>query len=313
MADALEKPVNDAHILIAGTGAMACLFAARLAQAGAQISMLGAWQDGLHALQQQGVRLVEANGQERAYPVHATNDPLACQGARQCLVLVKAWQTVRVAEQLSTCLAEDGLALSLQNGAGNVERLAQSLGIDRVALGVTTVGATLLGPGQVRMAGEGVISLSAQAASTPLSEWLSAAAFPVKTVPDARALLWGKLVINAAINPLTALLKVTNGELLSYPSARALLQEAAREAAAVAAAQGIRLPYTDPVAIVEEIAQRTGSNHSSMLQDVLRGAPTEIDAICGAIVQAGEQAGIPTPTNHTLWLLVKAIENRKQP
>ena len=85
--------------------------------------------------------------------------------------------------------------------------------------------------------------------------------------------------------------------------------EAAREAARVAAAKSITLPYPDPVAAVEEVAERTAANHSSMLQDILRGAPTEIDAINGAIVRAGEEAGMPTPVNLTLWRLVKGIEN----
>jgi 2-dehydropantoate 2-reductase len=81
----------------------------------------------------------------------------------------------------------------------------------------------------------------------------------------------------------------------------------AREAAAVAVAQGIALPFPDPVVAVESIARRTSTNISSMLQDVLRGAPTEIDAISGAIVQAGTQTGVPTPINRTLWQLIKGL------
>jgi 2-dehydropantoate 2-reductase len=86
-----------------------------------------------------------------------------------------------------------------------------------------------------------------------------------------------------------------------------LLAEVATEAAAVAAACGQLLTYEDPVAAAESVARRTASNTSSMLQDVLRGAPTENDAICGAIVAAGEECGIPVPTNRTLWLLVRAL------
>jgi 2-dehydropantoate 2-reductase len=104
---------------------------------------------------------------------------------------------------------------------------------------------------------------------------------------------------------------VPNGELLARNPARSLLQATAREAAGVATAKGIRLPYPDPVVAVETIARRTGSNRSSMLQDVERGAPTEIDAICGAIVQTGEQTGIPTPINRTLWQLVSALCTQK--
>ena len=76
----------------------------------------------------------------------------------------------------------------------------------------------------------------------------------------------------------------------------------------MAAAQGMHLPYPDPLAAAETVARRTAANRSSMLQDVQRGAPTEIDAICGAIVQAGERTGVPTPVNRTCWQLVKALE-----
>ena len=82
--------------------------------------------------------------------------------------------------------------------------------------------------------------------------------------------------------------------------------EAAREAAAVAAAIGVDLPYLDPAAQVEEVARRTAANHSSMLQDMLRGAPTEIDAINGAVADGGDRLGVATPVNRTLWHLVRS-------
>ena len=140
-------------ILIAGTGALATLFAARLSGNGHPITMLGSWQNGLRALLKYGARLVDAEGRERAYPVEVTSNPADCKGARFALVLVKSWQTERVAMQLAECLAEGGLALTLQNGMGNREILARALGLPRVALGVTTTGATLLGPGLARAGG----------------------------------------------------------------------------------------------------------------------------------------------------------------
>ncbi|MEW6718253.1 MAG: 2-dehydropantoate 2-reductase [Chloroflexota bacterium] len=294
------------HILICGTGALANLFAARLVASGAEITILGNWPEGLAALREFGVRLVQSDGTERTFAVRATNDPEACQGVRYALVLVKAWQTERTARQLTVCLASDGLALTLQNGLGNDQILTQHLGRERVALGVTTTGATLMGPGCVRPGGEGVISLGEHPGLGPLKVLLKQAGFKVETIDDVDALVWGKLVINAAINPLTALLRVPNGELVERASARLLMQDLAQETAAVAEAKGIRLPFYDPVAAAEDVARRTASNRSSMLQDVTRGAPTEIDAICGAIVREGERQGVPTAVNRALWLLVKA-------
>lgn len=299
--------VDEKTFLIVGTGAMACLFAARLAAAGAQVVMLGSWNEGLLALRAAGVRLVDTEGVENSYPVQVISRPQECSGVRFALVLVKAYQTARAAGQLAECLAADGLALTVQNGAGNYETLTRALGARRVALGVTTTGATLLEAGRVRQSGEGLISLGAHPQLAPMIGWLRQAGFVIEDAPDTNSLLWGKLVINAAINPLTALLRVSNGELLKRTTAHALMNAAAREAAAVAIAQGIRLPFPDPVVAVENAARRTADNRSSMLQDVQRGAITEIDAICGVIVQAGEHYDIPTPINRTFWQLVKAL------
>jgi len=319
-------------ILIVGTGALACLFAARLTQAGQRVSMLGTWKEGLDALRENGVRLVDANGNEQSFEVRATDDPRECVGTKYALVLVKAWQTERAARQLAECLAEDGLVVTLQNGLGNYEILAQALNFfatentektreknsavsmnsaankrSRVSLGSTTTGATLLGAGCVRAGGEGIISLGRHQAIGPLEALLKSANFNVHVVEDPQSLIWGKLVINAAINPLTALLKIPNGELLERPSAREMMGKLACEVAEVARAENIALPFADPIAMAEEVARKTAANRSSMLQDVMRGAPTEIDAICGAVVQRARKHNLGAPVNWACWQLVRAL------
>ncbi len=293
-------------ILIMGTGALAGLFAARLAGAGRDVTVLGSWPAGLQALKRHGIRLLEADGRECCYAVTATGRPAKAGLIRQALVLVKSWQTARAAAQLAACLAPDGLALTLQNGTGNRETLVQALGATRVAAGVTTTGANLLDPGLVQAAGRGVVSLGPHPRLGPLRDTLRQAGFVLESSADVEALLWGKIVINAAINPITALLNISNGQLLEIQPARDLAANIAREAAAVAVALGIRLPYPDPQVAIEAVARRTAANRSSMLRDIQRGAPTEINAICGAIVRAGEQTGVPTPLNRTLWQLVRA-------
>jgi 2-dehydropantoate 2-reductase len=298
--------MSSPDLLISGTGATASLFAARLSAAGIRTAVTGTWVEGLDALESRGVVLVSEDGSEQSFPVQVYRPGSACPEVRCALVLVKAWQTAQAACRIERCLAADGIALTLQNGLGNREELVKVLGETRVGVGSSTCGAHLLGPGRVKPAGEGVIYLGRSERLLPLTEMLRAAGFAVEEVSDLEGLLWGKLVINAAINPLTALLEVANGELLERPAARRLLRQAAEEAARVAAAKGIHLPYADPAAAAENVARRTAANRSSMLQDVARGAPTEIDAICGIIVREGEKAGVPTPINDVLWNLVKA-------
>ena len=295
------------NILLVGTGALSTLFAARLSEAGHHVSMLGTWRDGLQALNRNGARIADGEGRERSYRVHATNDPNEVKGIKHAIVLVKSWQTERAADQLKRILAPDGIALTLQNGLGNRERLSRDLGAGRVALGITTTGATLLGPGLVKVGGEGIISLEQNPALAPIEAALRSSNFNLQIVADTRSLVWGKLVINAAINPLTALLRVPNGELLNHPWARKAMSALARETAQVAEAERVSLPFEDPIQAAEEVARKTAKNLSSMFQDVRRGAPTEIDAICGAVTKRGEQHGIETPYNRSCWQLVKSI------
>jgi 2-dehydropantoate 2-reductase len=295
------------NILLIGTGALATLFAARLSAAGHSVSMLGTWKQGLHALRENGARIQEADGSEQAYPVHATDDPLAVSGAKFAIVLVKSWQTERVARQLKLALADDGHALTLQNGLGNRETLVRDLGAGRVSLGVTTTGATLLAPGLARTGGEGIISIEGNQALAPLEAALRSSNFNLQIVGDAQSLIWGKLVINAAINPLTALLQVPNGELLARPATRRMMASLASETAEVAAAERVHLPFSNPVSAAEDVARKTAKNISSMFQDVRRGAPTEIDAICGAVTKRAEVHGINTPYNRACWQLVRAL------
>ena len=292
-------------IVIVGVGAMALLFAARLAPH-ASLIMLGTWAEAVARINTDGLTLETGSGSE-VVRVKATTDPAHCLEAELAIVLVKSWQTARAAKQIATFLSPSGAAVTLQNGLGNLETLAAALGPERATLGVTTQGATLLGPGRVREGGRGPIVLADDSRLAMLMDRLCAAGFEVRTAADVASLVWGKLIVNAAINALTALLRIPNGELLNRPSALALADEAAREAAAVAAAKGIALPFPDPVARAREVMRLTAHNHSSMLQDVLRGAPTEVEAINGAVAREARVLGLQAPVNETLWRLVAAI------
>ncbi len=284
---------------------MACLFGARLAPH-AEVTLLGTWPEGIEALRRDGIRL-EAEAGASQYRVWVTADPAEVAGARHALVLVKSWQTRRAARHLAGCLAPEGVALTLQNGLGNLDVLEEALGPERAALGVTTSGATLLGPGRVRAGGAGPVYLAPHPRLGPIAGLLRVAGFAVDEVPDVEGLLWGKLAVNAAINPLTALLRVPNGDLLERPHAREIMAAAAAEVAEVAAALGIRLSSGRVDEQAFDVARRTSGNRSSMLQDVERRAPTEIDAICGAVVDFGRRKGVPTPVNSALWGMVRAL------
>ena len=297
---------SNERILIVGTGAMACLFAARLSNAGYFVQMLGTWDEALVKIAKNGIRLVDLDGDSQTFRVQISSDPETFLDSHLALVLVKSWQTRSAAARLSECLSGDGLALTLQNGLGNFDTLVNILGNQRVLAGTTTAGATLIEAGVVRPAGNGGISIGSHPGQAALAVVLRQSGFRVEYVQNIEGLIWGKLVISSAINPLTAILDIRNGGLLELEPAHELMNLVTCESAGVASQLGIQLPYPDPGAAAEKVAEDTAQNRSSMLQDITRGAPTEIDAICGQIVKSGKKIGSPTPLNYTLWKLVKS-------
>lgn len=229
------------------------------------------------------------------------------------LVMVKAYATADALRWAAGAVGPETVALTLQNGLGNAEALAAVLGPGRVLAGTTAQGATLLAPGEVRHGGAGATHLApwapggAAAALAPVvAALLEQAGFSVSEAADPRPLLWAKLAVNCGINALTALLRVPNGELLERPGARRLMEAAAAEAGAVAAAAGVQLSE-DPVERVVQVARATAANRSSMLQDVERGRRTEVDAINGAVAERGRALGVTAPVNATLADLVRSL------
>jgi 2-dehydropantoate 2-reductase len=300
------------RVVVIGGGALGSLLAAKLAPL-VDLWLATDWAEHVAAIRERGLILVELDGSETLVPVQVVEDPDAvAHSTHLALIAVKSHATAQAAAKAGLMLAGSGLALTLQNGLGNREILASVLGAPRVVQGVTSMGATLLGPGRVRYAGAGTTYLAGEPGTAgelaTMAQLLQRAQFETYVADDVTRLVWGKLVINAGINALTAILRVSNGVLLEQPAARSLMAAAALEAASVAVAKGIALPYDDPVAQVEQVARATAANRSSMLQDILRQAPTEIEVINGAIAREGERHGVPTPVNQVLADLVRAVQ-----
>ena len=204
-------------------------------------------------------------------------------------------------------LQPNGIALTLQNGLGNQETLSTILGSGAsISQASPTFGATLQAPGVVQLMGEGEIVMSAHPQLTPMAHRFDAAQITIRRETDIRTMQWGKLLVNAAVNPITALLEVPNGELLKNDPAQRLMQQVLDEATRIAGAENIVLPYEDPLDYVNTILTITAGNRSSMLQDLARGAPTEINEINGSLVSLGKKWNIPAPVNQALLLLIQA-------
>ncbi|HED04370.1 MAG TPA: 2-dehydropantoate 2-reductase, partial [Candidatus Fraserbacteria bacterium] len=203
-------------------------------------------------------------------------------------------------------------ALSLQNGLGSEEIIARFVPTARLLRGSTAQGATLLEPGRIRWAGQGPTLLGllpgvAQPPQPQAQEIIAAlgrAGLPAGFTRQLEAVLWEKLLVNAAINPLTALLDLPNGRLVEEPTLRVILSDIIAEALPLARQHGVRLSPEEAVARVEQVCRATSGNISSMLQDLRGGKRTEIDFITGALLEEGRRRGRSLPLNRLLWALV---------
>ncbi|MFC7097366.1 ketopantoate reductase family protein [Halobaculum marinum] len=253
----------------------------------------------------QGLRVtgeLDAHVRPRA-TTDPTPDDLTCDLA---LVTVKAYDTAEAARTLAT--GDSDVVCSLSNGLTEGALVAE-LG-DRVLAGSATYGAELVGPGEVRCTGVGRIHVGELAGGESERAERVAAAFreaglDCEADPAMPRRRWEKLAVNAGINAVTALARVENGALAEGPG-RDVAHRAARETARVARADGVDLTDDAAVAAVDTVVDETAANRSSMLQDVLSGGRTEVDAISGAVVDRGADHGVATPTNRTLAALLRA-------
>ena len=253
-------------------------------------------------------------GRTELVKVNRTNAPLR-EGeppVDAAIVATKTPGTVWAAEIAARILEPDGVALTIQNGLGNYETLVTHVGRERAAVGVIYVGAQLV-KGELRATGAGKVELGRPAAPShratldELGRLLREGGMDVTIVDDPWPAVWRKLVTNAAVNPLSALFRRTNAELLTDPSASRVADCLAREVARVATASGIRISEDDAVKQWRAMAALTGATRSSMLQDIEAGRPTEVDAICGAVAREGERRSVAAPLNQAMALLVASL------
>ena len=301
------------RIAVIGAGAMGSLFGAGLQSTGAAVTLFDINEAHVEAIRSRGLMLGDARG-ERLVRIPATSQPGDIVDADLALVLVDSNATAHVAPLVVEVLRNDGFALTLQNGIGNVEALAGALGAERVIAGSTLNSGTFVGPGHVRHTnvGQTVIGLPEGPPTGlvhALAARLSEAGFPTVASDNAMGHVWAKFVLNCAINPLCALTGLRAGEVARHPPTARLLGRLLDEVLAVAAAQGIRLPDPDIRRhVLDHAFERY--NRPSMLQHVESGRRTEIEALNGALVRAAHALGMAVPYNEAIWAAVSGVDAR---
>ncbi len=301
-------------IVIIGPGAMGCLFAFYLLRTGHEVWLLDYREERAAFIRTHGLTIEGVSGNYQIPFSRITTDVQQFGKADLVIIFVKAYATERAVKQIEPAIKSNTIMVTLQNGLGNIECITAQVPNVYLIAGTTAQGATLLAPGHIKHAGIGETIIGNTKGSGKfhiefVRDLFMNALIPVNTTEDVMSLLWGKLLINCGINPITAIMQIKNGQLPDSPDLCAVMQRAVEEGIQVARSLGIRIPYENPVEKVLDVCRATADNRSSMLQDIEAGRKTEIEYMNGAIVRLGEQQGISVPVNRFLTEMVRALES----
>jgi 2-dehydropantoate 2-reductase len=288
------------------------MIAVRLAKAGTRVTLIDHRADRAERLGARPIIIhTPAGDLEERIPVL-----LAPDAPPDLVILATKAHAARTAAEAAAKWIADAPLVTIQNGLGVTEEVAQVLPRTDVITGVIYQGANVVGEGEVAHVANlrvhlGYLGRPGGARAEAAAALLERAGLPAVVEADMRPQVWGKLIVNAAINPVAALAGVTNGEVAARPTLKALAQAVAEEGEATARAAGVALPYPSAVEAALDTARKTADNRCSMLQDLEAGRPTEIDYLNGAIVRVAESHGIASPANRALSALVRQISAGK--
>lgn len=299
-------------ICVIGCGAVGSLFAAHLAKAGeVEVWAYDVWKEHLDAIRRNGLRL--SGAADFTVKLNATSNPNELPRCDYGIVATKAIHTRNAIAQVAHAFDGNSAVCSVQNGLGNEEIIAEH--VKYVIRGTTFPAGHPIAPGHVGYDIRGDTWIGPfEPTNTPMKKVEELAALVTRSgmntiaLKDARGAQWTKLIFNAATNPVGALTLLHHGAATRFGPTGRLFEDLIAEGEAVAKRMGITL-HGDPRELVQKGANAPGKHRASMLQDVLAKRPTEVDFMNGAIVQAGEKAGVPTPLNQALWQLIKGLEH----
>lgn len=313
-ASSKESPLK---IAVLGAGALGCAIGGALAEAGNDVVLINRNAAHVEAICAQGLRMRHAVG-ERSIRVRAETDCSALGPVDLVIVLVKSFHTQQAIRAAAPLIGAGTVVLSLQNGLGHEDILAEAVGRDRVIAGKTYVGGVMLAPGHIISGTDGKETLIGEldGAESPrirrIADTFNAAGLRTTVSPHIVGTMWDKLFINVATGAVSGITGLTYGPLYGIPEIEATALAAVQEAMDVARASGVPVSLADPKAAWTKAAAGLPADFkTSMLQSLEKGSVTEIDFINGAVVRWGRRCGVPTPVNATLVACIKGIERAR--
>ena len=307
----MNTTTNRPKVAVVGAGAVGGYFGGMLARAGVPVVMIGR-PSFVEAVRRAGLFLDAVQFQETVHP-KASTEMTAAADADVVLFCVKTTDTAAVSKPLAAILSARSVVVSLQNGVNNAEEIRAASGIEALPA-VVYVAGSVPAPGRVKHLGRGDLVLGPKNERTEMiADLFASAQVPCRISENIDGELWTKLIWNCALNAVSALGRVTYGEIIASADAKQVIEMLVHETLDVARAKGIHPPgLEDPRAALAgsfKIAEQMSGTRSSTAQDLARGKPTEIDSLNGYVARMGAKLGVPTPVNHALYTLVKLYES----
>ena len=309
------------RVAVLGVGAMGGAIVGSLSDT--DVDLLCVARRGMAAQLERGLTVFTPEGAVEMIPkgryelIDSEAGPIPKEIRGSCEVAIitgKASSTESLSSIAHEVLTKDGIAISIQNGLDHVQKMGKIVGPERSIGGSTTHSAWKDNEFSIHWTGRGDIEIGRMDGSPPngisseLIMKLEEAGLNPKWSNDIERVIWRKLMINVAINPICAIAGIRNGALKEIPELWSQSIESMKEAEAVALASGVDLSDLDSEDYLIKIVDSTSENRVSMLQDLMAGRKTEVDELCGAVSNRGSKLGIPTPRNDMLLALVRGIE-----
>lgn len=301
-------------IAIFGIGAMGSVYAGLMAEAGHQVWGVDLWQDHIDAINKNGLRLEGASGDRIIKNIHATSKAGDIGECDLYVIATKASGVGPAARAISSLMRNDSVILTIQNGLGAGERIAEHMAVDNVLLGVADgFGASMKGPGHAHHNAMNLIRIGelnggmTERLETVTRVWQEAG-FNAKAFDDIDQLIWGKYISNVSFSGPCTVFDCTLGELLADPVTKNIAEGCAREVYAIGLAKGIKWTFDNTDEYIANFAAKMPKARPSMLLDHHAGRVSEINAINGMTVELGKQLNIPTPYNEVLTAVIRQRE-----
>lgn len=303
------------HVIIVGAGALGSFIGGLLSTV-TRVSLIGR-EPHLQAVRKNGLTMTGIT--EGVFHPTAAIIPMDIppEDEKVFIFTVKGYNTELAVDTIEQFVKAGDVFMTLQNGVGNDEIIVNHLGNERILAGVTSHGITFSEPGHIIHAGKGETVIGAahrddHEVANLIVNLFNEAGITTRLTTNICGEIWAKLIVNAAINPLTAITGLRNGKILEVPELMETVGGVVEEVQRTARANNIKLPPCNMLEKTIGVLTNTANNKSSMLQDIERGRRTEIDSINGAVARYADQAGIDVPLNRSVTALVKAIEQRNE-